>query len=81
MGDELKQRLSRLSRAEREAVAEAALQEKVATDPTWVQRRLAETFARLSAEGVYDGMTEAEVRKGMRDLARDLGLSPDRGLN
>ncbi|WP_210249230.1 hypothetical protein, partial [Methylobacterium sp. WL2] len=77
----MKPRLSDLPPEDREALAEATLQEEAARDPASVGRRLRLVFERLAAEGVFEGMSEAQVRATVQEAVQDLGVSPSRDVN
>lgn len=77
----MKPLLSAPTSLDREALAEAILREQAGSDPAYVVDRLRHVVAQLAAEGVFDGMGEAEVRTVLREAVADLGLSPQRGAN
>ena len=67
--------------ADREALGAAVLQEMAARAPGHVAERLRHVVEQLTAEGVFDGMSEVEVRAVLREAVEDLGISPQRGAN
>lgn len=73
--------LDTLAPEERAELGDALLEDEAAHNPRGVERRLQAVFAKLSGEGVFEGLTEAQVRAAMREVAEDLGLSPGRGLS
>ena len=77
--DEVKPLLSGMPNSERQALAEAVLQEQALRDPAYVAERLRRVVEQLAAEGVFDGMGEAEVHALLREAILDLGFSPSHG--
>lgn len=66
---------------ERETLAEAVLREQAIRDPAYVAQRLRLVVEQLAAEGVFEGMSEADVRVLLREAVHDLNVSPERGSN
>lgn len=79
--EEVKPGLFSLDPAEREALGEALLQDMAERDPGHVAERLRHVVEQLTAEGVFAGMTEAEVRAVLRQAVEDLGIAPRQGAN
>lgn len=79
--EDVKPGLSSLAPTEREALGEALLQDTAGRDPGHVAERLRHVVEQLTAEGVFSGMSEAEVRAILREAVEDLGVLPQQGAN
>lgn len=67
--------------ADRETLAETVLREQAIRDPAYVAQRLRRVVEQLAAEGVFEGMSEVDVRALLREAVQDLNVSPERGSN
>lgn len=65
----------------KQRAAETVLRQAAARDLGYVAQRLRRVVEQLTKEGVFQGMSETEVRALLREAVQDLNVSPDQGAN